>query len=74
MPQEAQRKNRKLALLYHGPYRILEVQTNYLLLKPVDQPDKQAILVSMDRVTLFQKELPITSWLGPKTNKKYKYI
>ena len=66
MPQEAQGKNHKLALPYHGPYRILEVQTNCLLLRPVDKPDMQAILVSMDRVTRCPKELPNTSWLGPK--------
>ena len=66
MPQEAQGKNRKLALPYHGPYRILEVQTNCLLVRPVDKPSMQAILVSMDRVTRCPKELPNTSWLGPR--------
>ena len=74
MPQEAQGKNRKLALPYHGPYRILEVQTNCPLLRPVDKPDMQAILVGMDRVTRCPKELPNTSWLGPKPkrNKTWK--
>ena len=66
MPQEAQGKDRKLALPYHGPYRILEVQTNCLLVRPVDKPDMQAILVSMDRVVRCPKELPDASWLGPK--------
>ena len=69
MPQEAQGKNRKLALPYHGPYCILEVQTNCLLLRPVDKPDMQAILVSMDRVTRCPNELPNVSWLGPKPKK-----
>ena len=66
MPQEAQGKDRKLALPYRGPYRILEVQTNCLLARPVDKPDMQAILVSMDRVVGCPKELPDASWLGPK--------
>ena len=33
-----------------GPYCIMEVQSNCLLLRPVDKPDTHAILVSMDRV------------------------
>lgn len=66
MPQEAQGKDRKLALPYHGPYRILEVQTNCLFVRPVDKPDMQAILVSMDRVIQCPKELPDPSWLGLK--------
>ena len=48
------------------PYSILEDQTNCLLVRPVDKPDSQAILVSMDRVTQCPKELPDISWLGPK--------
>ena len=66
MPQEAQGKNRKLALLYHGPYRILEVQINCLFVRPVDKPSMQAILISMNRVTRCPRELPNTSWLGPR--------
>ncbi len=31
MPQDTQGKNRKLALPYHGPYRILEVEPNCLV-------------------------------------------
>ena len=66
MPQEVQGKNRKFALPYHGPYRILKVQANCLLVRPVDKQSMQAILVSMDRVTQCPKELPNTSYLGPR--------
>ena len=51
MPYKEQGKNRKLALPYHGPFRILEVLPNCLVVKPVDLPDDPAIKVNMDRVT-----------------------
>lgn len=35
MPQENQGKKRKLALAYHGPFRILEVQPNCSVVRPV---------------------------------------
>ena len=66
MPHEHQGKNRKLALPYHGPFRILEVQPNCVVVRPVDEPDDQPIRVSMDRVTVCPDELPDVSWLGPK--------
>ena len=64
MPKEARSKNRKLALPYHGPYRVLEVRQNCLLVQPVDRPDDEPILVNMDRVVECSEELPNTSWLG----------
>ena len=66
MPQEAQGKGRKLALPYHGPYRILEVRSNCLLVRPVDHPNDQPILASMDRVVGCPNELGDESWLGPR--------
>ena len=70
MPHEHQGKNRKLALPYHGPFRILEVQPNCVVVRPVDKPDDQPIRVSMDRVTVCPDELPDVSWLGPKAKKR----
>ena len=69
---EDQGKKCKLALPYHGPYRILEVSQNTLLVRPVDCPDAPLILVSMDRVTQCPSEVPNSSWLGPQTEKKKK--
>ena len=48
MQKETVSKNRKLALPYHGPYRVLEVRQNCLLVRPVDRPDNEPILVNMD--------------------------
>ena len=64
MPQATTTKLKKLALPYHGPYRVLEVQSNCLLVRPVDKPDDKPILVSMDRVVKCSPELPGVSWLG----------
>ena len=69
MPQETTTKDRKLALPYHGPYRILEVRSNCLLVRPVDKPSQEPILVSMDRVVQCADELPDVSWLGKKTRR-----
>ena len=46
MPHETQGKRRKLALPYHGPYRVLELTPNIVTVRPVDQPDEQAIVVN----------------------------
>ena len=50
----------------HGPYRIVEVRSNTLLVRPVDVPAATPILVSKDRVTRCAPELPDKSWLGPR--------
>ena len=57
MPREDQGKKRKLALPYHGPYRILDVRSNCILVRPVDQLETEPILVSMDRVVRCPEEL-----------------
>lgn len=75
MPHENQGKKRKLALPYHGPYRILEVRSNCLLVRPVDRPEDEPILISMERAVCCSEELPDVSWLGPRkkrTRKKKK--
>jgi len=38
MPHEDNGKKRKLAVSYHGPYRILELKTNGVVIRPVDKP------------------------------------
>ena len=65
MPQETKTKEHKLALPYHGPFRVLEAQGNCVLVRPVDRPDDKSILVSLDRITLCPAELPDQSWQGP---------
>ena len=70
MPHEDQGKKQKLAPPYHGPFRILEVLPNCLVVKPVDRPDDPAIKVNMDRVTQCSQELPGVPWLGLAKHRK----
>ncbi len=72
MPQETQGKLRKLALPYHGPYRIIELTPNGATVRPVDKPTMEPILVNLDRVTLCYTELPGVSWLGPRATRSYR--
>ena len=72
MPSKDKGKRRKLALSYHEPYRIGEVRSNTLLVRPVDVPTATPILVSMDRVTRCAPELPDKSWLGPRRKRQKK--
>ena len=72
MPHEATGKD---SLPYHGPYRIIDIRTNCLLLRPVDKPDEQPILVNMDHVSPCPEEVPDQSWLGPSTyQKRHRHI
>ena len=64
MPYEDSGKLRKLALPYHGPYRVLDITTNGVSVRPVDHPDQEPIRVNLDRVTKCPDELPDISWLG----------
>jgi len=63
MPNETKTKEHKLALPYHGPFRILEVQRNCVLVRPVDRSDDKTISVRITS-TFCPKELSDHSWLG----------
>jgi len=68
MPHKTKTKERKLSLPYHGPFRVIEMQGNCDLVRPVDRPvdrpDDKPILVSLDRIPICPAELPDDSWLG----------
>ena len=70
MPHEASGKLRKLALPYHGPYRVLDVTPNDVSVRPVDRPDEEPIFVNLERVTRCPDALPDVSWLGPRTRRR----
>ena len=55
---------RRLSLPYNGPYRIVEVLTNGLSVRPVDRPEMNSIRVNVDRVTPCPLELANESWLA----------
>ena len=70
VPAETTGKNRKLSLPYYGPYRILEVGTNTLLVRPVDKSAEQAIMINMERAVPCPRELPDQLWLGTKGERR----
>ena len=48
---------RKLARLFHGPYRLVELGPNTAKIRHVDQPEEEPILVAIDRLRRFPAEL-----------------
>ena len=66
MPAQVTGKRRKLALPYQGPFRVLDVTTTGVSVRPVDRPEQEPILVNKDRVTKCPPELPEVSWRGRK--------
>ena len=57
MPAKKTGHMRKLACPFQGPYRVLEVYTNGLDLRPVDKPGAQPIRVAMDRIRRCPSEI-----------------
>ena len=72
MSHEKTSKSRKLALPYHGQFRVVEVLPNGVSVIPVDHPQDEPILVNVDWVTSCPDELPDTSWLGSHRKKNQK--
>lgn len=70
MPHEASGKQRKLALPYHGPYRVLDVTPSGVSVRPVDRPKDEPILVNLERVTKCPEVLLDVWWLGPRRKRK----
>ena len=64
MSHETSGKDCKLSLPYHGPYRIVDICSNCVAVKPVDKPDYEPILVNIDWIILCPAEVPDSSWLG----------
>ena len=63
MPHDTSGKDCKLVLSYHGPYRIMDMHSNCISVKPVDKPDDESILVNLDRILPCPAEVPDSSWL-----------
>ena len=70
MPHDKTGKKRKMALPYHGPFRIVEVLPNGLSVRPVDRPQDEPILVNVDRTTKCPDELSDKSWLGSRGKRR----
>ena len=49
-PVEKTGEARKLARLFHGPYRVIQLDKNTATIRHVDRPEKDPLLVSIDRL------------------------
>ena len=80
MPQEVTGKDRKLALPYHGQYRVVEMGLAAFWCNQWTSQVTNLYLLAMECVVEYSEELPDTSWLGKKKtrrrherSKKHKY-
>ena len=69
-PAERTGTQRKFARPFHGPYRLVEVGTNTARIRPVDKPEDDAILVSLDRLRRCPDEVADEFWPSRSTRKK----
>lgn len=61
-PAEKTRKARKFARPFHGPYRIMELESNTAKLRHVDDPDGDMILVALERLRRCPDEVADNFW------------
>ena len=69
-PAERTGGRRKFARPFHGPYRLVEVDTNTAKIRPVDKPQDEPILVALDRLRRCPDEIGEEFW--PPSAKKSK--
>ena len=73
-PAELTGARRKFARPFHGPYRLLEVGTNTARICPVDRPQSEPILVSLDRLRHCPEEVTDEFWPPGKTSQKTRHF
>ena len=64
VPTEAKGEKRKLALLFHGPFRVLTIFPTNVEVRLVDDPKAAPIFVALDRVRLCYPEQGDVTWTG----------
>jgi hypothetical protein len=69
-PAERTGARRKFARPFHGPYRLVEVGTNTARICPVDKPESEPILVSLDRLRRCPEEVRDEFWPPSRAPKK----
>ena len=63
---------RKFARLYHGPFRIIDLDVHTARIRRVDKPEEEAILVALDRLRRCPSEVPDEFWPPDKRKKRGK--
>ena len=71
-PAEQTGELRKLARPYHGPYRIVTMNTNTASIRRVDRPEDSPVLVALDRLRRCPDEVGDTFWPPDKKAAKSK--
>ena len=69
-PVEKTGEARKLARLFHGPYRVIQLDKNTATIRHVDRPEKDPLLVSIDRLRCCPTEIGLEFWPPDKSRKK----
>lgn len=62
MPRAKQNRHHKFARPFHGPYCVVEKDSNTVLARPVNQPNSQPIRVSLSRVRPCPSQLADIYW------------
>ena len=73
-PAEKTGERRKLARPFHGPYRVVRLDTNTAHIRRVDKPQDDTILVAVDRLRRCPDDLEEGCWppAGPEKQRKRK--
>ena len=71
-PAEKTGPARKFARPFHGPYRIVELDSNTAKICHVDRPEEDAILVALERLQKCPEEVANDFWPPQKMKRKRK--
>lgn len=71
-PAEKTGEARKFARPFHGPYRIIDVDTNTAKIRRVDKPEEDTIRVSLDRLRRCPEEASDQFWPPDKVTRRRK--
>ena len=69
MPGAKRGKAYKFARAFHGPYRIIEIVENGVILKPIDRPQADPVRVALDHIRVCPTQVPDESRPPPRTTK-----
>ena len=68
-PAEKSGQARKFARPFHGPYRVVEVDSNTAKIRRVDQPDEELILVALESLRPCPEEVGDECWPPVKSTR-----
>ena len=66
-PAEKRGKARKFARPFHGPYRVVQIDSNTAMIRRVDKPGEEPILVALERLRRCPEEVGDDCWPPDKT-------